>query len=143
MTDLVQRLRSVDSEYGLQLAAVAADRIEQLEDEAGQLREQNTYLDGVVAKLEKRLEISPRTKYDGIDCRDETIRQLERENAFNQEIMREKHRAALGFLQRIAHLEDENAELRQKLASVPLTQFPQSFRDDLAEAIRLGKVIIS
>jgi hypothetical protein len=34
-----------------------------------------------VERLEKRLEIDARTKYDGIDCRDATIRELERENA--------------------------------------------------------------
>jgi hypothetical protein len=55
-TDLIDRLRSVDRVF----ATEAADRIEQ---------------------LEKRLEISPRTKYDGIDCRDATIKALERENA--------------------------------------------------------------
>ena len=34
-----------------------------------------------IERLEKRLEIDPRTNYDGIDCRDATIRELERENA--------------------------------------------------------------
>jgi hypothetical protein len=61
MTDLVQRLRT--AEFGinsLTLCDEAASRIEQ---------------------LEKRLEIDPRTKYDGIDCRDATIKELERENA--------------------------------------------------------------
>jgi hypothetical protein len=33
MTDLVQRLRDVDEEFGFTLCAVAADRIEQLEAE--------------------------------------------------------------------------------------------------------------
>jgi hypothetical protein len=40
-------------------------------------------------------------------------------------------------------IERENAELRKQLSAIPITQFPQSFRDDLAEAIRLGKVTIS
>ena len=65
MTDLVQRLRDWATDYkvnGVLKCVIyeAADHIEQ---------------------LEKRLEISPRTKYDGIDCRDATIKALERENA--------------------------------------------------------------
>lgn len=107
MTDLIQRLRSVDSEYGLQLAAVAADRIEQLEKALAE------WLD----------------KTDWV-----------RETGTVQELG--MHRADV-LKKRIEQLERENAELRKQLAAIPLTQFPQSFRDDLAEAIRLGKVTIS
>ena len=61
MTELVQRLRKLVWDITpYALCHEAADRIEQ---------------------LEKLLEISPRTKYDGIDCRDATIKELERENA--------------------------------------------------------------
>lgn len=38
-----------------------------------------------IERLEARLEIHPGMKYDGIDCRDETIRQLEINAAIAQQ----------------------------------------------------------
>jgi molecular chaperone GrpE (heat shock protein) len=68
----------------------------------------------------------PKVEFDYLIDR---IESLELENASNQEIMREKHRAALGFLQRIAHLEDENAELRQKVQRLQARYEPEFTRE--------------
>jgi hypothetical protein len=84
MIELIDRLRSVDRVF----ATEAADLIERLQAEVleqcrinGMGAERELALMAKVEMLEKRLEINERTKYDGIDCRDATIRELERENA--------------------------------------------------------------
>jgi hypothetical protein len=64
------------------------------------------------------------------------IEQLERENETNE-------RNLCQLTDELAVARRENVELRKQLSAIPITQFPQSFRDDLAEAIRLGKVTIS
>lgn len=100
----------------------------QLTDDLAAARRENAEL--LMAAPRSRLRINEKAQFQ------EQIKQLEADvQRFNlaQDILEGA----------IKKLEDENAELRQKLASVPLTQFPQSFRDDLAEAIRLGKVTIS
>lgn len=65
-----------------------ADTLSQQSIDAGKMEEiarnsqmlADSYLDRI-EELEKRLEISKEHAYDGIYCRDETIKQLEKQNA--------------------------------------------------------------